>query len=80
MLFDGDPGWPDLDALWRLAAETGITVFGASAPFLLACRSDGLELASYGDLSGIRSVGSTGAPLPAEGFEWVYEQLPPTSG
>ncbi len=76
VLFDGDPGWPDRGALWRLAAETGITVFGVSAPFLLACRSDGLELASYGDLSGIRSVGSTGAPLPAVGFEWVHEQLP----
>ena len=36
----------------------------------------GLDLASYGDLSGIRSVGSTGAPLPAEGFDWVHEQLP----
>ena len=76
VLFDGDPGWPDRGALWRLAAETGITVFGVSAPFLLACRGDGLELASYGDLSGIRSVGSTGAPLPAVGFEWVHEQLP----
>ncbi len=76
VLFDGDPGWPDRGALWRLAAETGVTVFGVSAPFLLACRSDRLELASYGDLSGIRSVGSTGAPLPAVGFEWVHEQLP----
>ena len=76
VLFDGDPGWPDRGALWRLAAEIGITVFGVSAPFLLACRSDGLDLGSYGDLSRIRSVGSTGAPLPAEGFEWVHEQLP----
>jgi acetoacetyl-CoA synthetase len=76
VLFDGDPGWPDLGALWRMAAETDVTVFGASAPFLLSCRKAGLDVASYGDLSAIRSVGSTGAPLPAEGFEWVYEQLP----
>ena len=77
VLFDGDPGWPDLGTLWRLAAETGITVFGVSAPFLLSCRRAGLDLGSYGDLSGIRSIGSTGAPLPPEGFDWVHEQLPP---
>ncbi len=78
VLFDGDPGWPDRGALWRLAAETGITVFGVSAPFLLACRNDGLDLATYGDLSSVRSVGSTGAPLPAVGYRWVHEQLPHT--
>ena len=78
VLFDGDPGWPDRGALWRTAAETGITVFGVSAPFLLACRSDGLDLSQCGDLSGVRSVGSTGAPLPAAGYRWVHEQLPHT--
>jgi acetoacetyl-CoA synthetase len=76
VLFDGDPGWPDLGALWRMAAETGVTVFGVSAPFLMACRAAGVQLDQVGDLSAIRSVGSTGAPLPAEGFEWVYDQLP----
>ncbi|HMC69906.1 MAG TPA: AMP-binding protein, partial [Mycobacteriales bacterium] len=76
VLFDGDPGWPDLGALWRLAAETKVTMFGASAPFLMNCRKDGLDLQSLGDLSAVRSIGSTGAPLPVEGFEWVYEQLP----
>ena len=76
VLFDGDPGWPDLGALWAMAAETGITVFGVSAPFILSCRSADLTLDRYGDLSAIRSVGSTGAPLPIEGFEWVYRQLP----
>ena len=76
VLFDGDPGWPDLGTLWRLAAECHVTVFGVSAPFLLSCRSAGIYPEAHGDLSAIRSVGSTGAPLPAEGYEWVYEQLP----
>jgi acetoacetyl-CoA synthetase len=76
VLFDGDPGWPDLGALWRLAADTGVTTFGVSAPFLLSCQKAGLDLRSCGDLSAIRSVGSTGAPLSVEGFRWVYEQLP----
>ena len=30
VLFDGDPGHPDLDALWRMAAEEGVTFFGTS--------------------------------------------------
>ncbi len=77
VLFDGDPASPDLGALWTMAAETGITSFGASAPYLMACRRAQLDLRSVGDLGAIHTVGSTGAPLPAEGFRWVYEQLGP---
>jgi acetoacetyl-CoA synthetase len=75
VLFDGDPGYPDLLELWRLAADAEITVFGVSAPFLLSCRAEGLRPGEELDLSAIRSVGSTGAPLPAEGFGWVYEAV-----
>jgi acetoacetyl-CoA synthetase len=75
VLFDGNPAHPDLGALWGLAAEVGITSFGTSAPFLLACRKEGLDPAGEVDLSAIRGVGSTGAPLPAEGFRWVYEHV-----
>jgi acetoacetyl-CoA synthetase len=71
VLFDGDPGHPDLHTIWDLAEETGITVLGVSAPFLLACRKEGLEPARDHDLTALRQVGSTGAPLPAEGFRWV---------
>jgi acetoacetyl-CoA synthetase len=73
--FDGDPGHPDLHTLWALAAETGITVFGASAPFLLACRKEGLQPARDHDLGKVRQIGSTGAPLPAEGFHWVHDAV-----
>jgi acetoacetyl-CoA synthetase len=76
VLFDGNPNWPDLSALWTLAAEVGISEFGVSAPFLMACRDAGLDVHAAGDLSHVRSVGSTGAPLPPEGFAWVYEQFP----
>ncbi|HEY6531925.1 MAG TPA: acetoacetate--CoA ligase [Acidimicrobiales bacterium] len=76
VLFDGDPAWPDLGTLWRLAGEAGVTVFGVSAPFLLACRNAGIEPRAVAQLDAVRSVGSTGAPLPVEGFEWVDEQLP----
>jgi acetoacetyl-CoA synthetase len=75
VLFDGDPGHPDLGALWRMAGDVGVTFFGTSAPFLLACRKAGIAPAEAADLARLRSVGSTGAPLPAEGFEWVYEAV-----
>ena len=75
VLFDGDPGAPDLAALWRMAAEEGVTFFGTSAPFLLACRKAGIVPREVADLSALRGVGSTGAPLPAEGFDWVYEAV-----
>jgi acetoacetyl-CoA synthetase len=74
VMFDGDPGWPDLGALWRLAEQAGITFFGTSAPFLLACRKNGVTPKQY-DLSRLRGVGSTGAPLPPEGFRWVYQEV-----
>ncbi len=71
VLFDGDPGFPDLGALWRLAADAGVTFFGTSAPFVLACRKAGVQPPP----NVIRGVGSTGAPLPPEGFRWIYEAL-----
>jgi len=75
VLFDGDPGYPDLTAMWRLAADAGVTYFGTSAPFLLACRKAGVVPRTVADLSRLRGVGSTGAPLPPEGFRWVYEAV-----
>jgi acetoacetyl-CoA synthetase len=77
VLYDGSPAHPDLMHLWRLAEEVGITCFGTSAPFLMACRKDGLQPGRELDLSAIRSIGSTGAPLPAEGFRYVYEAVGP---
>jgi len=75
VLFDGDPAYPDLSSLWRLAQELEVTYFGTSAPFLHACMRAGLEPGRDFDLSRLRGVGSTGAPLLPEGFEWVYERV-----
>ena len=79
VLFDGNPASPDLGTLWRLAEESGVTFFGASAPFLLACRKAGLIPSQVADLSRLRGVGSTGAPLPTEGFTYVYEAVHPSA-
>ncbi len=75
VLYDGSPKHPDLGVLWRFAADVGITHFGTSAPFLLACMKEGIEPAREGDLARLRGIGSTGAPLPPEGFRWVYDHI-----
>jgi acetoacetyl-CoA synthetase len=76
--YDGAPNHPDLGALWRLAADEGVTYFGTSAPFLMGCRKEGLRPSEIADLTAIRGIGSTGAPLPAEGFRYVYEAISPS--
>jgi acetoacetyl-CoA synthetase len=74
VLFDGNPMYPGPAALWQLAADERITCFGVSAPYLQACEKAGLRPADL-ELSALRSVGSTGAPLSPEGFAWVYEAV-----
>ncbi len=75
VLFDGNPGYPDLNVLWDLAARTRLTTFGTSASYLSACMKDGIEPATGRDLGALTAVGSTGSPLAPEGFDWVYEEL-----
>ncbi|MGI9084050.1 MAG: acetoacetate--CoA ligase [Aeromicrobium sp.] len=75
VLFDGHPAHPDLSMLWRMADELELTYFGTSAPFLLQCRKEELVPRDIADLIRLRALGSTGAPLPAEGFRWVYEAV-----
>ncbi len=74
-LYDGDPSYPDLNRLWSFAHDTGTTYFGTSAPFLHGCMKEDLQPKKAFDLSAIRGVGSTGAPLAPEGFIWVYENV-----
>lgn len=75
VLYEGSPGFPDMSRLWQLAAAHEVSYFGTSAPFLVACRKAGLTPGKDFDLSAIRGLGSTGAPLPADGFGWVYEAV-----
>ena len=75
VLYDGNPGTPDLGVLWDLAEAAGITCFGTSAAFIGGCQKAGFRPAEGRDLSSLRSVGSTGSPLSPEGFAWVYDAL-----
>ncbi len=69
VLYDGHP---DPERMWQFAADAGVTCFGTSAGFIGACMKAGVEPPP---LPALRSVGSTGSPLPVEGFEWVYDKL-----
>jgi acetoacetyl-CoA synthetase len=75
VLFDGNPGYPDLGRLWDLAEEAEITVFGTSAAFVSASIKAGVVPEEGRDLSRLRALGSTGSPLAPEGFDWLYEHL-----
>jgi acetoacetyl-CoA synthetase len=75
VLFDGNPGHPDLGALWRLAERHRVTIFGASAPYVQACLKAGLRPREQHDLSALRAIGSTGAPLSVEGFRWIADAV-----
>ncbi|TNE92234.1 MAG: acetoacetate--CoA ligase [Deltaproteobacteria bacterium] len=75
VLFDGSPAHPDVSVLWRMAASLRISVFGTSPKFLTLCEKSGLKPATDHDLSALRAVLSTGAPLSVENFEYVYEAI-----
>jgi acetoacetyl-CoA synthetase len=75
VMYDGSPGYPDLGTLWRLAEKHRVTYFGVSAPYVHACMKAGLRPVDELDLSTIRALGSTGAPLSVDGFGWVADAV-----
>jgi len=76
-IFDGSPGGskdkPDWTTLWRFAADAKATFFGAGAAFFANCQKAEIDLASAGDLSHLRALGSTGSPLSAETQAWFSD-------
>jgi acetoacetyl-CoA synthetase len=75
VLYDGNPGHPDMGVLWDLAERAGITMFGTSAAYIGACMKAGVEPGGGRDLSALGAIGSTGSPLSPEGFDWIYEHV-----
>jgi acetoacetyl-CoA synthetase len=75
VLYDGNPGHPDMGVLWDLAERAGVTMFGTSASYISACMKAGVEPGAGRDLSRLAAVGSTGSPLSPEGFDWIYEHV-----
>jgi acetoacetyl-CoA synthetase len=75
VLFDGNPGYPDMESMWEFADRAGVTVFGTSAAFISASIKAGARPRRGRGLERLRAIGSTGSPLNAEGFDWIYEQF-----
>ncbi|WP_151759089.1 acetoacetate--CoA ligase [Dictyobacter vulcani] len=75
LLYDGCPNYPDIGGLWNLVQEAGITVFGTSAGYLTACMKAEITPGQTYQLTQLRALGSTGSPLPPEGFRWVYQAV-----
>jgi acetoacetyl-CoA synthetase len=76
VLYDGSPAWPEPETLWQLAQDAEVTCFGAGAAYLVGCmRSGVVPRTAQRPLQALRSIGSTGSPLPPEAFRWVSEQF-----
>ena len=75
VLYDGNPGFPDLGVLWEMASGAGVTLFGTSAAFLAASLRAGVRPGAQHDLGRLRAIGSTGSPLAVDVYGWVYEAV-----
>ena len=77
VLYDGNPFYPDPGALWKMAQDEKITVFGTSAGYLAALETAGMKPNTLFDLKSVRTILSTGSPLSPEQFDFVYESIHP---
>lgn len=75
ILYDGNPTYPHKQFLWELAEQTKMTVFGTSASFITECMKNGFSPGEHFNLSQLKSMSSTGSPLPPEGFKWCYDHV-----
>jgi acetoacetyl-CoA synthetase len=75
VMYDGSPAYPNMDVLWKFAQDSGMTFFGTSAGYITSCMKAGIDPGSTYNLSKLHGLGSTGSPLPPEGFQWVYEHV-----
>jgi acetoacetyl-CoA synthetase len=74
-LYDGSPFHPDPDAMWQMAQEEKITIFGTSAKYLAALEKAGVKPGESFDLTSLKAILSTGSPLSAESFGFVYREI-----
>jgi acetoacetyl-CoA synthetase len=77
VLYDGSPGFPTMSRLWEMTSSLSLQHFGTSAPFLVACMKANLYPMQDFSLAALRSINSTGSPLPPEAFGYVYEKIKP---
>ncbi len=75
VLYDGNPFHPGPDALWKMAQDEKIDIFGTSAGYIAALKNAGVKPGKQFDLSSMKSLLSTGSPLSKEDFEFIYDEI-----
>ena len=75
VLYDGSPTYPNTDKIWEISELTGATYVGLSAPYINACMKNKIVPKDKYKMVNLKGVGSTGAPLSDDGFEWVYSNV-----
>lgn len=75
VLYDGSPNHPGPERLWEITADHRVSVLGVSPGYLAGSAKAGLRPATAFDLSALRAIGCTGAPLPAQSYHWVHDEL-----
>ena len=75
VLYDGNPSYPDLDAIWKVLEEEGVTVFGLSASYIHALMAAGFNPREHANLEKLRMISQTGSALSEEGFRFVYREI-----
>lgn len=76
-MFDGAANYPDMMEVWRFVAHEKLSYFGAGAAYFTACQKAGIKPREELDLSHLVSIGATGSPMTAEGYDWIYTQVAP---
>jgi acetoacetyl-CoA synthetase len=76
-LYDGNPGYPDVPALWRLVEALNLTHFGTSGRYIESCmkHQPAVQPGGLGSMAKLRTILYTGSPLSASGYRWVYETI-----
>lgn len=75
VLFDGNPGYPDVGTMWRLIDEEKVTIFGTSATYINMLKGQGYRPKELFSLATLKEICQTGSALSAEGFEYVYQHI-----
>lgn len=75
LLYDGSPFYPNAEALFKMAQDEKVTIFGTSAKYLAAVEKEGVKPRETFDLSSLKAILSTGSPLSVESFAYVYRDI-----
>ncbi len=73
--YEGSPAFPAVDSLWDVAAKHRVTHLGTSPKYISACMKAGVDLGGRNNFQFLRTILSTGSPISAEHYHWVYSHV-----